>query len=460
MSYAQLPRVMIAGLSGDAGKTLVALGLIGAFRNKNLRVAPFKKGPDFIDAGWLGAAAGTSGRNLDTFLMPASAIWASLGNAAKTADIAVVEGNRGLFDGADVHGTHSTAELTKLIGAPLILILDATKATRTLAALILGCRAMDPSLHIAAVVLNRIGTARQEALIRKAVGEVSDIPVIGAIPKLQNTDLPTRHLGLVTSMEHIDTSGAVSRAAEIIEKHIDIDAALDTAKLAADFNAPQAGSSIPTSRVRIGVLKDRAFSFYYPENIEALVAEGAKIVYISPLLDSEMPDIDALYAGGGFPEEFARELSNNRRFREILNTRITEGLPVWAECGGLMYLSNAISRDSITYPMVGAIPVEVKHQSRPQGHGYVTARVDTKNPFLCRGERFTGHEFHYSGLRSRQETAQLKTVMALERGVGVGAGRDGIRAGNVVATYTHLHSLGVPAWAPAVVRAAEGRAPL
>ncbi len=457
MTHTRLPRVVIAGLCGDAGKSVTAIGLIGALKRHGHAVAPFKKGPDFIDAGWLGAAAGMPGRNLDTFMMPRTAIIGSLCQAVPSSDIAIIEGNRGIFDGADGRGTHSTAQLAKLIEAPVVLVLDATKATRTLAAMVLGCLAMDASLTIAGVILNRVRTARQESVIRTAIADVTGIPVVGAIPKLAAMELPSRHLGLVTALEQDDCASVVERIAEVVEGHVDLDAVVKIAGTAKDLAAPPRTSTDTAGHARVGVLRDKAFTFYYPENLEALAAAGAELVSISPLRDHDLPDIDALYAGGGFPEEFAQELADNRPIRHALAKRIDQGLPVWAECGGLMYLSGGILKDGVLHSMVGALPVTVEHNARPQGHGYSAGHVDTKNPFLPEGRVLAGHEFHYS--RPRQGADQLSTVVALDRGVGVGLGRDGIHAKNVVATYTHLHALGVPDWAPALVRAAQGGTP-
>src|SRR3990172_8175450 len=395
MTKAVFPRVLIAGLAGDTGKSLVSLGLSVALRRKGLRIAPFKKGPDFIDAAWLGEAAGTAGRNLDTFLMPAEAILSSLRRASLCADVGIIEGNRGLFDGMDAEGSHSTALLARLTGTPVVLVVDVTKVTRTIAALVLGCRTLDPSLRLAGVLLNRVGTARQEAVIRDAVRVETGIPVLGAIPRLAIEHLPSRHLGLITPAE-------------------------------------------------------------YPGVTETLEDAGAVLTFISPVSDSELPAIDVLYAGGGFPEEHAAALSDNVAFREALRKSIDEGLPVWAECGGPMYLAGALKSRGQSYPMVGALPVTVEQTARPQGHGYVQARVDGRNPFLPEQTAVRGHEFHYSRLRG--DLAGLDTVLALSKGVGVGGGRDGICSRRVLASYTHLHALGMPGWADGLVRASEGGA--
>jgi len=453
MAPIELPRVVVAGLAGDSGKTLVSLGLARAMRSDNLEVAPFKKGPDFIDAAWLGAASGRPGRNLDTFLMPEQAILDSVARAGEWADVAVVEGNRGLFDGMDSWGTHSTAQLSRLLEAPVVLVVDCTKSTRTVAAQVMGCQVMDPDVEIAGVILNRVGTSRQESVIRQAVTGACGLPVLGAIRRLEGEFLPSRHLGLVTAMEHPRAQEALERVAAAVHRYVDIEAVLEIAR-----RAPGLEGDIPpvktgvAKRVRIGVLKDAAFSFYYPENIEALEQAGAELVTLSPLNDDDIPGIDALYAGGGFPEVYAARLSANRRFCDRLAEMIAGGLPVWAECGGLMYLSRALSTDGVTYHMVGALPVVVEQTERPQGHGYVQASVDRDNPFFEAGTKLRGHEFHYSCLEGMDPG--LKTALSLRRGEGLGGGRDGIVANQVLAAYTHLHALGAPQWAESLVRAA------
>jgi cobyrinic acid a,c-diamide synthase len=482
----QLPRVVIAGLSGSAGKTLVSVGLARALRRQGLEVAVFKKGPDFIDPAWLGVAAGSDAHNLDTFLTSTTEIVRSLQNQSR-ANIAIIEGNRGLFDGFDAQGTHSTAELAKHIQAPVILVVDATKTTRTVAALVLGCLALDPELPLAGIVLNRIGTARQERLIREVLALTTKVPVLGAIPRLAVDYLPARHLGLLLPAERQDCEQALDALGDVIAKHIDLMSLRHVADKAPELHVPDragdtSGQACPNgtitsavelpsktrdvslkarsgartgrrSQVRVGILRDAAFCFYYSENLAALKAEGATLVPISPLGDRELPAIDALYAGGGYPEEFAQRLSANIRLRGALAARIYEGLPVWAECGGLMYLASAIERDGTSYPMVGALPIVVEHTSQPQAHGYVEARVDKVNPYLPVGTCLRGHEFHHS--RIVNQVAPIDTALLLERGMGVCNGRDGIVVGRVFATYTHFFAPGTPGWAPAFIRVAR-----
>jgi cobyrinic acid a,c-diamide synthase len=444
---------MIAGLAGDAGKTLVTSGLIRALRGRGRKVAPFKKGPDFIDPAWLSRAADHPAGSLDTYLMPQQAILASLANT-RDADLAIIEGNRGLFDGFDAQGTHSSAELAKRIQTPLVLVVDVSKCTRTVAALVLGCQALDPALPLAGVILNRVGTSRQEQIIRAALAQSTTVPVLGAIPRLSMDHLPSRHLGLVMPQERQDCEGTLDEIGRIIDSHVQVDAVLRLATGASPLDvdeSPQADQPRPT--VRIGVLRDKAFSFYYPENLAALEQQGATLVFISPLADTELPAIDALYAGGGYPEEWAGQLAANIRLRTALATRIADGLPVWAECGGLMYLSEALVTQGQRHAMVGALPIVVEQTERPQAHGYVETCVDTENPFFSRGTRLRGHEFHNS--RICHGGAGIKTALSVRSGKGIGQARDGIIADRVFASYLHLLAPGAPEWAPAFVRVAR-----
>lgn len=438
------PRLVVAGLSGDGGKTLTALGLARAFVTRGLRVAPFKKGPDFIDAAWLGEAAGAPGRNLDTFLMPTAAIGDAV-MRGMPADLLLVEGNRGLYDGLDADGSHSTAELAKLLSAPVVLVVDVTKMTRTTAALVHGCATLDAEVHLAGVVLNRVGTARQERTIREAIRRASGPPVLGAIPRLAGDPLPGRHLGLVTAAEHPRREEAIEHAAAALRAYADLDALLELAGAAPPATLPMQERRRSAPSVRIGVLRDESLSFYYPENLEALEDAGVELIYVSPLRDRTLPALDGLYFGGGFPEVHADRLADNRALRDAVRDAAAAGMPVYAECGGLMYLSRELIVDGGSRPMAGVLDIVVEQSARPQGHGYVTAVVDRANPWFDVGTQLRGHEFHYS--RPFGGADVKATALQLERGRGVGARRDGVSKGRVWASYTHLHALGAPSWA-------------
>ena len=450
------PRLVIAGLSGDAGKTIVSLSVLAALRRKRLNVAPFKKGPDYIDPAWLSTVSGNTCRNLDTYLVDSEIVLRSFVRHASTADISVIEGNRGLFDGKDLSGQHSTAGLAKLLQAPLLLVVNVTKATATVAALVKGCQVYDPELKIAGIILNKVAGARHEKIIREAVAASCGLPVIGAIPKLGDDAslLPGRHLGLVTPEEFPAREEIEVRLAQIAADYLDIDHILRIAEEVPELNAggiaPQ--ETVP-AQVRIGYFKDSVFTFYYPENLEALRQCGAELVPVSSLADSSLPEINALYIGGGFPETHADRLVENRSLMESVKTAAENGLPIYAECGGLIYLCRSLKCNSTLYPMAGVFPVDLEMRAKPVGHGYARLQIDRNNPFFIRDKVINGHEFHYSEVVS--EIPEEWSCMSVRTGVGLGGGRDGLLANRTLACYTHIHADSVRDWAAAMIAAAK-----
>lgn len=452
------PRVMISALRGGSGKTLLSIGLIAAWKRSGIEIAPFKKGPDYIDAGWLAKAAGRPCHNLDTYLMDAEDIRRSFIQHTQDSQIAVIEGNRGLYDGIDVEGHTSTAELAKLLSFPVLICIDATKTTRTVAAVVSGCGNFDPTVQIRGVVLNRVAGARHERILRQSIEHFCDIPVVGAIPKLGRENFPERHMGLVPTPEHSETEASISAAADVAEKYLDLATiealARKTEKLQmSPFQSLYPDETLPKSQAVIGIVRDSAFQFYYPENIEALRQTGARLVFISPLEPKALPEMDGLFIGGGFPETHAEQLSDNRPFRESLKAQIESGLPVYAECGGLMYLGQDLVIGNSVYPMAGVLPIRYGLSKKPQGHGYTHLTVDRKNPYFQKETEIRGHEFHYSTVLDWNGT-DSDLVFRMNRGKGIIDHRDGAVYKNVLATYTHIHALGTPGWAPAMVRAA------
>ncbi len=453
------PRLVLAGLRGGSGKTTLSLGLTAAWRQAGREVVAFKKGPDYIDAGWLAFAAGRPCFNLDPFLMGWEQVSRSFISRTRPGSVALVEGNRGLFDGLDEAGRYSTAELAKLLTTPVVLIVDCTKATRTVASLILGCQRFDESVGLAGVVLNHIAGARHERVVRASVEQYCGLPVLGAFPKLRQ-ELAERHLGLVPSHELPEAEAALEFAAECARNYLDLDALWRLAEEAPEIEGEplEAHPRRLDPRPRVGVIRDAAFWFYYPENLEALAEAGAEIVWLDALKDGLLPPLDGLYIGGGFPETHAARLSANRPFRESLALAIEEGLPVYAECGGLMYLGRALHVEGGTYPMVGVLPVSFGLERKPQGHGYTVLECDAPNPFYEPGRLLHGHEFRYSRVLDWEEGG-LPLAFHCQRGHGFDGRRDGLLYKNVLAGYTHIHALGVPEWAASLVdRAAEFRA--
>lgn len=452
------PRLVVAALRGGCGKTTLSLSLISAWRRQGRRIVPFKKGPDYIDAGWLAQAAGYPCFNLDPFMMNRDVVRRSfVYRAAQGLDGAVIEGNRGLFDGTDAAGTYSTAELAKLLDAPVVMILDCTKVTRTLAAVVLGCQHFDPDVRLAGVILNQVATGRQEKLVRSAIEDATGLPVLGATPRVRNQDMPERHLGLVPHQEHPRAHRVLEGLADLACAHLDLDRLWAIAASAPTLSDPPDdlwGASFPATRlVKIGVIRDSVFQFYYPENLEALERLGARIVDFSSLDASSLPDVDALYLGGGFPETHAEILSRNDGLRTSIRKAAESGLPIYAECGGLMYLGDALLLQDRVYPMAGVFPVKFGLERRPQGHGYTVVEPVTTNPYFPVGQELIGHEFHYSRPIDYDPEA-LNLVFSVKRGFGFDGQRDGLVMNNVLGTYTHLHALGTVRWAEALVEQA------
>ena len=450
-----VPRLVISAIRGGLGKTTISLGVIASWREGGRQIAPFKKGPDFIDAGWLGAAARRSCHNLDLFLMEEETVRRSLVQHTADVDAAVIEGNRGLFDGVDEAGTFSTARLARMIGAPVVLIVDCTKSSSTVAAVVLGCRQFDPHVRIGGVILNNVASKRQESVIRKAIAQSSGIPVVGAVPRLRQGDFPERHMGLTPFHEHPDVESAIAASLQVATRYLDLDAMWQIAGestplgVVKDMQSAREIAKPP----RVGVIKDRAFQFYYPENLAALITAGAEVREINALTDRKLPDIDALYIGGGFPETQAAELAANRSFCSSLRDAAEDGLPIYAECGGLIYLGRNLRVGDATYAMTSVLPADFVLETRPQAHGYTIVQVSEANPFFEMNSTIRGHEFHYSRIVNLDELPGM--VFSMQRGKGIDGSRDGLIYKNVLATYTHIHALGTPAWAPAVVGSAE-----
>ena len=464
------PGVVVAAIRGGSGKTIFSVGIIAALRNRGVSIAPFKKGPDYIDAGWLALAAGRPCYNLDSFLIETPALVQSYQSHTIDLDAAVIEGNRGLYDAIDTEGATSTAELAKLLDLPVILCIDCTKTTRTMAAVVSGCANFDPQLKIKGVILNRVAGARHEKILRDCIEQYCGIPVIGSVPKLRQQMFPERHMGLVPTYEHQWAQASVGGIAELAEKYLDISAIADLARIKPRQSRKafeQAKIDMPAvavhygqapvavaDRPRIGVVRDSAFQFYYPENLEALVQAGAELVVTSPLHEMHLPAVDALYIGGGFPETHADPLSRNISYRDQIKALAAAGLPIYAECGGLIYLGEELVLDEGVFPMAGVLPVSFGLSKRPQGHGYTRVRIARANPFFEIGQILKGHEFHYSTARLRSADPEC-LAFDVERGSGLTDGRDGLCIGNVLATYTHIHALGTPQWAPALVARAQ-----
>jgi cobyrinic acid a,c-diamide synthase len=444
-----LPRLVVGGLSGDSGKTMVSLGLLLLARQFGTSAKVFKKGPDYIDAAWLSWAAGSPARNLDTYLTGKERTAQMFLANAVPDGLNLIEGNRGLFDGVDPHGTHSTAELAKLLNAPVLLVVNAAKVTHTVAALVMGCMKFDRQVRIGGVILNHVSGCRHETVLRESLECECGIPVLGVLPNIEvGALLPNRHLGLITPQEHADINLLREKILAAARGCIDIRRVLDLARSVPSLTGCSRKGALTEHGLglKIAYLKDSAFSFYYAENLEALESSGAQICPISALTASTLPEhLDALYIGGGFPETHARALSHNVSFLASIRDYALKGLPVYAECGGLMLLAQAIRWKGMKFRMAGLLPLEVEVYAKPQGHGYVELLVDSPNPYYPVGLKIRGHEFHYS--RITEANSLPATACSVQRGTGCSGGRDGIIAGNVWASYTHVHAAATCEWA-------------
>ncbi len=448
----QIPRLCIASHKGGAGKTLFSLGLIQILRKRNYKVAPFKKGPDYIDAGWLGKAAAYPCRNLDLFLFEEEFNLYSFYQGAKEADLAIIEGNRGLYDGMDIDGSYSTATLAKLLKTPVILVLDCTKATRSMAALLKGFIEFDKEVVIKGVILNHIVRARHENIIRESIEKYTGIPVLGVIPRLKH-GVPERHLGLITSWER--NLDFLEELEENLLENTDLEAIIKLAMEVLPLEIPKFGEESPQYNVRVGVFMDPAFQFYYPENLEALSKLGAQLLFINSFEEKSLPQVEALYLGGGFPEVYAERLAENNSLKAEVKTAIEFGIPVYAECGGLMYLGEEINWQGKNFPMTGVLPIKFNINKKPYGHGYVIATVRKGNPYFREGETIKGHEFHYSYPAEIGFKEGMDFVFKIEKGTGFDRKVDGIKYKNLLASYIHIHIFSVKYWAKNFLKLAK-----
>lgn len=459
-----VPRLVIGAPHGRSGKTTFTLGLLRAFARQGIAVQPFKKGPDYIDTSWHTAAAGCTSRNLDAFFMRKQEICSSVYNQSLEKNITIIEGAMGLYDGLDLQGSSSTAEVAKITRSPVLLVVDATRMTRSVAAMVMGYQHFDPDVQIVGVVLNKMAKARHEKLAREAINEFCKIPVVGAIPKDINLCIPDRHLGLVTNAEMTETNKLLDYLADVISEHVDLQEVLSLAQKAPEL--PQSGENLnsdlskymPKNRglmPKIGVIQDAAFSFYYPENLEALKSLGADVVSISALSDNQLPDdLDGLYIGGGFPEVFAAELEDNMALRYQIKQAGEKGLPIYAECGGLMYLGRSIRNSDQSFAMVGLLPFDTQMERKPQGHGYTIMKANPGQPWFDENLEIKGHEFHNSRIINLEPDLEFGFIV--NRGRGIDGQHDGIFYKNVFAAYNHIHALGCPEWAGRMVTLALG----
>jgi len=441
-------RFLISAAHKSSGKTTVSIGLAAALRHRGLIVQTFKKGPDYIDPLWLGLAGGRACRNLDFNLSPADELLAQFARHGSGSDVCLVEGNKGLYDGVDVTGRNSNAALASTLELPVVLVLDARGMTRGIAPLVLGYQAFDRNIRIAGVILNRLGGARHEAKLRAALEHYTDVPVLGALTEDGCLALVERHLGLMPSNEHGAARTCIERIAEVIADSVDLPRLLEVTSGTPRPSLPEPAIPMPQPTVRIAIARDRAFAFYYPDDLEALQRAGAELTFFDTLTDHKLPETDALFIGGGFPECAMQELAGNTRLLEAIRGAIEGGMPTYAECGGLMYLARSLTWHGLTYRMAGVIAADAVMHDKPVGRGYVRLTETDAHPWRATPSahaEIRAHEFHYSSL----EKLDPRTVFAYRvvRGYGLNGTHDGIVHRNMLASYSHLRSVGSCDWA-------------
>ncbi len=444
--------VLISAIHKSSGKTMVTLGLSAALARRGAYIQTFKKGPDYIDPMWLSRASGRPCRNLDFHFMNADQISCEFVTHGGDADLAMIEGNKGLFDGVDVEGSDSNAALAKLLGTPIVLVVDTRGMTRGIAPLIKGYCDFADEIKIAGVILNHVGGPRHEGKLIAALERYTDVPVIGSIARHPEMNITERHLGLVPANESDHVEQKIDTIADIIEDGVDLGifgALACTTRLSHSIHPTPFVRPARTPDVRIAIAHDAAFGFYYPGDLEALEDAGAALVPIDTLNDQQLPDVDGLFIGGGFPETQAAGLSANRSLRLDIKSALEDGLPAYAECAGLLYLSRGLTWNGNHHEMVGFIPGDAEMQQTPAGRGYVQLTETTKAPWPLSSAAppptTPAHEFHYAALKNLP--GDLNYAFEVTRGTGIDGQNDGIVLGNLLAGFAHHRSIGPDGWA-------------
>ena len=442
--------LFISAAHKSSGKTTVSIGLCAALAKRGLDVQPFKKGPDYIDPIWLGMASGNPCYNLDFFTASKQETIEDFTRRSQSADISIIEGNKGLHDGLDLDGGNSNAALAKSLRAPVILVVDARGTMRGIAPLLIGYQVFDEEVNIAGVIANMTGGSRHESKLRAAVEHYTDIPYLGALAKDNAISLDEQHLGLIPGYERHDSEAKIALIADAVSDQIDLDRIHKIAGTAAGnqivFSRPKKSTNY--SGLRIGVAQDEAFGFYYSGDFDAIRATGAEIIAVDTIRDSELPDIDGLFIGGGFPERHAAKLEANTNLRGSIKAAIENGLPTYAECGGLMYLSKKLRWQDKTFDMVGAVAAETTMHEKSCGRGYVKLAENQASspwePIGDSGALIHAHEFHYSSIDGLPDDTEY--AYRVKRGTGIGQQNDGLVYKNLLASYTHLRNTRSTPW--------------
>ncbi len=450
--------ILISAAHKSSGKTTLSIGLAATLKKHKKKVQTFKKGPDYIDAHWLQRASGRHCYNLDFNTMSIDEIKQLYVLKQTDADISIVEANKGLYDGLHVDGRDSNAALAQHLGLPVVLVLDCAGVTRGIAPLLLGYQGFDKNINIAGVILNKVATARHERKLLASIKTYTNIPVIGVVYSNPDLQIIERQLGLIPENEQSKAGQIIENIATVVAAGVNLNRFVEianTARKSKSNSCTNTAVNITTSSqnkskpdLRLGIFSDAAFGFYYPDDLEALQAGGAELIKINPLKDSSLPAVDALFIGGGFPESHAEQLQQNHKLRSEVKAEIENGIPVYAECGGLMYLCNKIICEDKEYAMAGSINADVRMHQKPQGRGYTileaTENYPWKNPHKDNQALMPAHEFHYSSLENIDPNIQY--AYSVKRGYGIDGKHDGIVYKNCFASFSHLRNTAENHW--------------
>ena len=437
-----MSQVFISAAHKSSGKTTVSIGLCAALSDRGYGIQPFKKGPDYIDTQWLAQASGQPVFNLDFYTQSPDEIRQLWLQRRQTASLQLIEGNKGLYDGVDPKGSDCNAALAALLDTPIILVIDCSGMTRGIAPLLNGYLAFAKEITLMGVILNKVASSRHEAKLRQAIEHYCNIEVFGAIYRDRELAIDERHLGLVPGYEHGFAREKIAKIQAHIENGVDIKALIERLNLKKSSLTHQAKPRL-ANRLRIGIAKDQAFGFYYHDDLEAFAAHQVDLVTVDLIRDRCLPDLQGLFIGGGFPEMNLHQLANNRSMRVSIKEQIDQGLPVYAECGGLMYLCQEIRYRQERAPMVGVISGDILMHDCPQGRGYVRLQSTGCAPWQVSERDIRAHEFHYASLIN---LGQVQFAYQVKRGYGINGQYDGIVDKNVVASFSHLRSTQASPW--------------
>jgi cobyrinic acid a,c-diamide synthase len=446
--------IYISAAHKSSGKTTLSIGLARALVERGIALQTFKKGPDYIDPLWLGAASGRACYNLDFYTQEREEINRCYARRMVAREMALIEGNKGLYDGLDLEGSNSNAAMAVLLGVPVVLVINCRGMTRGIAPLLQGYQAFGPEICFGGVILNQVGGGRHERKLRDVVEHYTDFPVLGAVQADERLQIDERHLGLIPSNEFKTSEHVIEYLANTVAENIDLDRLLEIAEMAAPIEEIPSPQNTPYSAlpitVRIGYAKDKAFGFYYPDDLERMVSMGVELVPFDTINDTSLPDVDGLFIGGGFPEATMNELEANQGMREAIAAFIEAGGAVYAECGGLMYLTRSLSWQGKNCRMVGIIPADTVMHEKPQGRGYVRLKERGNSPWPASAQRSVektihAHEFHYSALKGLNTDASQFAFQVL-RGTGIDGKNDGYIYKNLLASYSHMRSVGGNDW--------------